>query len=56
MPDDPSEPTYIGHFAFRDGYNFNRTIQISPNFTTKHPSTGSDGSTIRCGSVGATCA
>jgi hypothetical protein len=46
VPDDPSQPTYTGHFAFWDGDNFNKNVQISPHFTTNIDATGSDGSVI----------
>ena len=46
VPDDPTQPTYTGHFAFWDGDNFNRNVQVSPNFTTNIQATGSDGSVI----------
>lgn len=46
VPDYPSQPTYTGHFAFWDGDNFNRNVQISPNFTTNIDATGTDGSVI----------
>jgi hypothetical protein len=44
VPDDPSQPTYTGHFTFWDGDNLNRNVQNSPNFTTNIQVTGSDGS------------
>ena len=46
VPDDPAQPTYTGHFAFWDGDNFNKNVQISPNFTTNINATGTDGSAI----------
>jgi hypothetical protein len=46
VPDDPSQPTYTGHFAFWDGDNFNKNVRISPNFTTNITAIGSDGSVI----------
>jgi hypothetical protein len=46
VPDDPSQPTYTGHFAFWDADTFNKNVQNSPNFTTNIKATGSDGSVI----------
>jgi hypothetical protein len=46
VPDDLTQPTYTGHFAFWDGDNFNRNVQISPNFTTSIDARGTDGSVI----------
>jgi len=46
VPDDSTQPTYRGHFVFWDGDNFNRNVQVSPNFTTNIQAVGSDGSVI----------
>lgn len=46
VPDDPTQPTYTGHFSFWDGDNFNKNVQISPNFTTNIDASGTDGSVI----------